>query len=143
MLIDDHAGFRRFLHRCLAHYPFIEVVGEARSAEEAWAAIPRLLPDLLTVDIHLPGRNGFEFARKVRDRYPGIDVVFISFTGNQSFRKTAGEMSCPYLTKENLLEDLDPVLEALRNCLRLAGEDENCEDDKNQGTNNTVGDTVG
>ncbi len=130
MLIDDHAGFRRFLRKCLARHPFIEVVGESASAEEAWVEIERLSPDLLTVDVHLPGQDGFEFVRKAQGLNPEINAIFISFNGSPAFRDRAREMNCPYLVKDNLPEDLAPVLEGLRTCPVPAGAGANFEDDK-------------
>ncbi len=130
MLIDDHPGYRGFLRRCLSRHPFIEVVGESGSAEEAWPEIARLSPDLLTVDIHLPGENGFEFVRKLRDQYSGINAIFISFDGSPACRKTAEKMRCFYLSKESILEDLDPILEGLRPRTATAGGGADFPDDR-------------
>jgi len=113
ILIDDHAGFRKTLKRFLRQYPFIEVVGESESAEEAMKEVNRLSPELLTVDIHLPGEDGFGFAGKIREQYPEMKVIFISFNGNPAFQKKAGEMRCPYVAKERLLDELPETLKRM------------------------------
>ena len=111
ILIDDHAVFRKTLKRFLRQYPFIEVVGESESAEGAMEAVNRLSPELLTVDIHLPGEDGFELVRKLRMEYPEMKIIFISFNGNPAFEKKAEDMECPYVAKERLLDELTNALE--------------------------------
>jgi DNA-binding NarL/FixJ family response regulator len=113
IVIDDHAGFRKTLKRVLRQYPFIEVVAESESAEAAMRTINRLSPELLTVDIHLPGEDGFEFAGKIREQHPEIKLIFISFNGNPVFQKRAEDMECPYVAKERLMDELPAVLKKM------------------------------
>ena len=73
MLVDDH-GFVRSAIRQALTAPDIEVVGEAPSAEEALRIAPELRPDVMLIDIDLPGMNGLRLLRELRPRLPGFEV---------------------------------------------------------------------
>jgi two-component system LytT family response regulator len=65
LIVDDERLARSELRRLLAVHPEIEIVGEARDAEDAREHIERLRPDLLFLDIQMPGRTGFELLEKL------------------------------------------------------------------------------
>jgi two-component system LytT family response regulator len=67
LLIDDERLARAELTRILSAHPEIEIVGEARTGEEALAEIARLSPDLLFLDIQMPGMTGFELLERLDD----------------------------------------------------------------------------
>jgi two-component system LytT family response regulator len=69
LIIDDERLARAELRRLLEKHPEVEIVGEARDAEDALAQIGRLEPELLFLDIQMPGDNGFELLEKL-DRVP-------------------------------------------------------------------------
>ncbi len=96
-------------------YPFIEVVGEAGNGEMTIERVRTLAPDLVTVDVNLPGMDGFELARMLRKTHPGTRIIFITLNGNEACRQEASLMGCPYVTKSSLLEDLTPVMSELGN----------------------------
>ncbi len=114
IIVDDNPGFRRVLRRVLRRYPFIEVISEAENGEVTLDQARTLGPDLVTVDINLPGMDGFELARMLKDRYPGTRIIFITLNGNKAFRQAAARMGCPYVAKASLLEELSPALECLQ-----------------------------
>ena len=79
LIVDDHDGFRAqasALLRCEGY----DVVGDAASAEAAIPLIDRLAPDVVLLDIQLPGADGFELARRLRATHDGGSpaVVLIS-----------------------------------------------------------------
>ena len=111
IIVDDNQCFRQILRRVLRRYPSIEVISEAGSGELTMDQVRRLAPDLVTVDINLPGMDGFELARHLRKTYPATGIIFITLNGNPAFRREAGRMGCPYVTKMALLEDLSQVME--------------------------------
>ncbi|MEQ8900761.1 MAG: chemotaxis response regulator protein-glutamate methylesterase [Roseovarius sp.] len=76
LVVDDSQVFRRFLSRALAADPMIEVIGEAMSAEAARDFIARIRPDVITLDLEMPGEGGLVFLRKhiARLRIPTIVI---------------------------------------------------------------------
>lgn len=69
------SSLRDFLHR---HLPVAEIVGEAGDAEAAWAGVSRLLPDLVVMDLDLPGVGGAELTRMIHSAYPEMKVLILS-----------------------------------------------------------------
>jgi two-component system, LytTR family, response regulator len=67
LIIDDERLARVELRRLLARHPEIEIAGEARHAEEALETIARLQPDLIFLDIQMPGMTGFELLERLED----------------------------------------------------------------------------
>jgi two-component system LytT family response regulator len=67
LLVDDERLARLELRRLLAEHGEVEIVGEAATAEEALALIPKLAPDLLFLDIQMPGMTGFDLLERVED----------------------------------------------------------------------------
>jgi len=64
LIVDDHVAFRRFVSMLLSSAGF-EVLGEAGDGEQALAAVQRLRPDVVLLDVQLPGIDGFEVARRL------------------------------------------------------------------------------
>jgi two-component system LytT family response regulator len=71
IIVDDERLARLELRRLLAAHPEIEVAGEARNAEEALALIRRVAPDLIFLDIEMPGTSGFDLLEKL-DEVPQV-----------------------------------------------------------------------
>jgi two-component system LytT family response regulator len=71
LIVDDERIARAELTRLLAAHPEIEISGEARNGEEALELIARLVPDLLFLDIQMPGLTGFELLERL-DQVPQV-----------------------------------------------------------------------
>jgi DNA-binding NarL/FixJ family response regulator len=65
LIVDDQAAFRRAAARVLARLPGFELVGEAASGEASVEAVRALRPDLVLMDVHLPGITGHEATRRI------------------------------------------------------------------------------
>jgi DNA-binding NarL/FixJ family response regulator len=78
LAVDDHRSFRRALRDVIAATPGFEQVGEAASGPEALAAVAELHPDLVLLDIRMPGMDGLETSRRLAAEQPGTVVVFVS-----------------------------------------------------------------
>lgn len=74
LIIDDERLARNELRRLLENFPKIDIIGEAANADEALPMIEELQPDLLFLDIQMPGKNGFELLQAIEGKAP--DVVF-------------------------------------------------------------------
>jgi two-component system LytT family response regulator len=67
LIVDDERLARVELRRLLAEHPEVEIVSEAATAEEALALIPKLAPDLVFLDIQMPGMTGFDLLEQIED----------------------------------------------------------------------------
>ncbi len=78
LLVDDHAIVRLGLKTLIGDQPNMEVVGEASTAAEAVRAAERLRPDVVLMDIRMPGEGGLEATRQITARFPQIKVVMLT-----------------------------------------------------------------
>lgn len=78
LLVDDHAMIREALRMVLDQAPDVEVVGEAGDGAAALALADELDPDLVIMDISLPGMSGIETTRRLRESKPDIKVLALS-----------------------------------------------------------------
>jgi two-component system response regulator NreC len=85
LLVDDHAVVRQGLKALFADESDIEIVGEAENGREAMSRIPELRPNVLVMDISMPGLNGIEATRQIRQNYPDIRVVVLSMHANEEY----------------------------------------------------------
>jgi two-component system, NarL family, response regulator NreC len=85
VLADDHTVVRAGLRALLAAEPGFEVVAEAADGLEAVRLVERLQPDVLVVDVMMPGLNGIEVTRQVRQRVPKTRVVVLSMHAHEPY----------------------------------------------------------
>ena len=78
LAVDDHKAFREALRELIAAIPGFVLVGQAASGEEAVGAAERLAPELVVMDVVMPGMGGIAAARTILSRCPGVVVVLIS-----------------------------------------------------------------
>ena len=78
LLVDDHAIVRLGLLTLLNDRPDLEVVGEAGTAAEAVAAVERLRPDVVLMDIRMPGEGGIDATQQITARFPDTKVVMLT-----------------------------------------------------------------
>jgi len=100
LIIDDERLARNELRRLLEVFPKIEIIGEAANAEEALDLIEKLHPDLLFLDIQMPGKTGFELLSEIEGSVP--DVIFT--TAYDEYALKAFE----YNALDYLLKPIDP-----------------------------------
>lgn len=77
-IVEDHPVMRRSLQTLLAREPDLVVSGAAANAESALEQIEKLTPDLVLIDVSLPGMNGIELARTLRALYPDVTLSMLS-----------------------------------------------------------------
>ena len=114
LVVDDESLVRRILIQILASYRDLELVGEAASGEEAIAAVERLQPDVVVMDIRMPASDGIAAARVIKEKYPHVKIIGLSehATGyNTDAMEQAGAVGV-YL-KSMALEDLYPAIKAV------------------------------
>lgn len=111
MLVDDHALVRSAVRGAL-DAPDIEVVAEASSAEAALDEALRARPDIILLDVDMPGMSGLQLIRELRPRLPDTQIVMLSVSGDdRNVVEAMRHGAAGYLTK-----DLGP--EALQRAVR-------------------------
>lgn len=78
LVVDDHALFRRALANLIGHEPDFQIVGEAGDGAEAVRMAQTLRPDLVLMDIHMPGTDGLEATRQIVSALPATRVVILT-----------------------------------------------------------------
>ena len=101
-IVDDHTLLREAWKMALAAETSFTVVGEAGNGEDAVEMVPKLRPDVVTMDINLPGINGIEATRQVKKMLPGVKVLGISLHNQPSYaRKMLQAGAMGYVTKNS------------------------------------------
>ncbi len=114
-LVDDHEIVRQGLRWLLEVHEDIRVVGEAKDGPGAIAMAEKLKPDVIVMDVNMPGLNGIEATRRIVLEQPGMIVIGLSFASDSSVQgamKDAGAYVC--LNKERAAEDIyQAIVEAM------------------------------
>ena len=85
LLVDDHAVLRQGLKALLSQEEDIQVVGEAENGHQALEKISELQPNVVVTDISMPGLNGIETTRRLRQKHPEIKVVVLSMHTDEEY----------------------------------------------------------
>jgi two-component system response regulator DevR len=84
LIVDDHEMVREGLKAMLVPEPDFTLVGDASNAEQALELVERLRPDVILLDIRLPGVSGIEVCRTVTERYPETAVIILTTFTDES-----------------------------------------------------------
>jgi DNA-binding NarL/FixJ family response regulator len=114
LLVDDHAILREGVHALLAREPDLMVVGEAGDGGEALDQIPRLQPDVVIMDIVMPGMGGLEATRLIRERHPDVRVLILSMYDDHEYVVQIIQAGASgYVLKRVVTEDLVRAIHAV------------------------------
>lgn len=114
LLVDDHEVVRLGLKSLLERYPQFDVVGEAASGREALEATGLLRPDVVVMDIRLPGTSGIEACEEIVNRYPGTRVIMLtSYAEDEMLFSAIRAGASGYILKQIGADDLIHALEAV------------------------------
>ena len=78
LVVDDNEMVRRGVKLLLSSWPAYVVCGEASNGKEALAKTQQLQPNLILLDISMPGSNGFEIAVAIRREFPSVKIIILS-----------------------------------------------------------------
>jgi len=84
LIVDDHEMVREGLKAMLLSEPDFSIVGDAANAEQALELIGRLQPDIVLLDVRLPGASGIDVCRTVTEKYPRVAVIFLTTYTDES-----------------------------------------------------------
>jgi len=112
LIADDHSLFAEALAAILASEPEIEVVGRARNGEEAVEQALALDPDVILMDIAMPGVDGVEATKRIRENQDGARVLMLTGSNSRTDVARAREAgAAAYVTKDRIAAQL---IEAIR-----------------------------
>jgi len=112
-VVDDHAMVRRGLAAFLRAKPDLLLVGEAAGGGEAITLCERLQPDVVLMDLMMPGMSGTEATGVIRSRWPHIQVIALtSFGDREIVREALAAGALSYLLKNVSAEDLAEAIRA-------------------------------
>jgi DNA-binding NarL/FixJ family response regulator len=113
LIADDHRLFAQALEAILGTDDRIEVVGHARDGAEAVELAVSLAPDVILMDIAMPGMDGFEATRRIRDRRPGACILMLTGSNSRADVDRARKAGAAgYVTKDRIAAELiDAIVE--------------------------------
>lgn len=115
MLVDDHPILRLALRNILNDWPNIVVAGECADGRTAVEETIRILPDVVLMDLNLPGLDGIDATRQIRARAPGVRVLLLSGYGNrENVRDSLAAGASGFVIKRSDIDELAEALETVR-----------------------------
>ncbi len=116
LIVEDSAFYRQLLKEALhSRFPSMDIF-EAVDGEEALEKIKTLLPDLIFMDIKLPGESGLELTQKIKTQYPNIFIIILTAYDIPEYREAAYQYNANYFlskgstSKEDILTLVDSIL---------------------------------
>ena len=107
LLVDDHQVVRAGLRMLLEAEPDMEIVGEVGSGEDALQAVQTLQPDVVLMDIAMPGMGGIESTRRIKEAHPDTAVLALTMhEDEQHFFEMLNAGAAGYLPKRAAPDDL-------------------------------------
>jgi DNA-binding NarL/FixJ family response regulator len=114
IIADDHAILRAGLIALLATFGNIEVVGEASTGNEVIELMPKAAPDIVLMDIAMPGLDGISTTRRITREHPGAKVIILSQHDNREYVLSSIKAGASgYILKKAVASDLTSGIEAV------------------------------
>ena len=114
VLVDDHAVVRAGVKRLLEQEPLFEVIAEAESGEKGYQLFGALEPDVMVIDLSMPGMGGLEAIRRIMKRHEKAKILVLSMHEDLSFANQALKLGAKgYLIKNTLGDDLVKAIETI------------------------------
>jgi two-component system response regulator DegU len=111
VIVDDSPTFLRTVCSFLDHQRAVEVVATAENAPAAYRAVEELKPDLVLMDLQMPGVNGLEATAELHRRFPETRIILVTGHDNPELRKASQEMGAEgFVSKGCLAQELPAML---------------------------------
>ena len=91
LIVDDHEVVREGLRLSLSRAPHIRVIGEASDGASAVALVERRKPDVVVMDVRMPGMDGLEATKLIMEKVPGANVLIFTAFSERSLLSRARE----------------------------------------------------
>ena len=115
IIADDHPMFREGVKRIIDDVPSLQVVGEVGDGMELLKILPESLPDMIILDLTMPGLHGTEITKEVKKLYPQIKVLILTMhKSKEHLSRVIMAGADGYLLKENAFGDLISAIDTIR-----------------------------
>jgi len=106
LIVDDHYVVREGLRRILENDNEVEVIGEARSGEEAVVKASSLVPDVIIMDLKMPGMDGIMATHEIKQKMPDIDILVLTLYAEDFINQAVEAGVSGYLLKDSDSEQI-------------------------------------
>ena len=106
LIVDDHQVVREGLRRILEPDNEVEVIGEARSGEEAVVKATSLVPDVIIMDLKMPGMDGIMATHEIKEKNPNINVLVLTLYAEDFIKQAVEAGVSGYLLKDSDCEQI-------------------------------------
>ena len=114
LLADDHNLVRAGIRALVEQLPAVRVVGEAKDGREALRLVKERKPDLILMDVAMPGLNGLEATARVSKEFPDVRVIILSMYANEEYvREAINAGAAGYLVKRSATTELERAITAV------------------------------
>jgi DNA-binding NarL/FixJ family response regulator len=111
LLVDDHEAFLRVATEVLQRHHELDVVGVARGGEEALAQAQALRPEVILIDLRMPGLNGMASIPRLRAMLPQAGIIALTLLNPNAYRRAALAAGADdFVSKRKLRTDLLPAI---------------------------------
>jgi DNA-binding NarL/FixJ family response regulator len=118
LVVDDNDSYRGNLINFLQKQDDVQIIGQARDGLEAMSLTHTLNPDLVMMDISMPGVGGLEATRHIKERNPGTKVVFVTIHEERTYQILADILQADgFVCKSSAKRDIPKVLRSIRSSL--------------------------
>ena len=123
MLVEDHDLTRRQMASLIKHEGDMVVVADAVNAEESLATARKSKPDVIVMDILLPGMSGVDASRQIKELLPGARILILSNHSGEALVQAALDAGAlGYVRKDHAFEELIPAIRAVAAGRQFLGE---------------------
>ena len=114
LLADDHNLVRAGVRKILEAHPEVEVVGEVGDGESALRALETIRPDVLVLDLTMPGTDGFAVLERAKSSHPALKILVLTMHASPEYvARAVREGADGYLLKDSAVQDLVAAIEAV------------------------------
>jgi DNA-binding NarL/FixJ family response regulator len=111
LIVDDDIRFRRFVKELFSSEKALHIIGEVEDGQEAILKAKEFKPDLVLMDISMPGMNGLDATRLLKAIMPELVVIILTIHDLEEYKVAATASGAyDYILKKSLMEDLIPAI---------------------------------